>query len=151
QLRPQLGRLQPWLGATIAYVLMLSVSTVGSWLVFTIDQQLELGLTLPPQFQWSFILRNAALCALGGTALLRYFYLLEQWRTRVAAEAKVRFEALQARIRPHFLFNSMNTIASLIRTRPEEAERTVMDLSDLFRAALGRQVGSRDTLGDELD
>jgi len=57
---------------------------------------------------------------------------------------------LQARIRPHFLFNSMNTIASLIRTRPAEAEQTVEDLSDLFRAALGAS-DKPGTLGEELD
>jgi two-component system, LytTR family, sensor histidine kinase AlgZ len=129
---------------------MLSVSALGSWLVFSLDQQLGFGLTLPAPFQMHFVLRNAALCALVGTALLRYFYLLEQWRSRVRAEARTKFEALQARIRPHFLFNSMNTIASLIPTRPADAETAVMDLSDLFRAALGR-TGAQDTLADELD
>jgi two-component system sensor histidine kinase AlgZ len=83
-------------------------------------------------------------------ALLRYFYVLEQWRARVRAEAKARFEALQARIRPHFLFNSMNTIVSLIRSRPAEAERAVEDLSDLFRAALGAD-NRPSTLGSELE
>lgn len=138
------------LGVLLAYLLMLSVSALGSWLVFSIDQQLELHFTLPPSFGTRFVLRNAALCALVGTALLRYFYLLEQWRSRVRAEARTKFEALQARIRPHFLFNSMNTIASLIPTRPDDAEHAVMDLSDLFRAALGRS-GAQDTLGDEID
>jgi two-component system sensor histidine kinase AlgZ len=76
--------------------------------------------------------------------------VLEQWRARVRAEAKARFEALQARIRPHFLFNSMNTIASLIRSRPAEAEHAVEDLSDLFRAALGSDA-ALSTLGTELD
>ena len=84
-----------------------------------------------------FVGRNALLCALIGAALLRYFYVFEQWRARVRAEAKARFDALQARIRPHFLFNSMNTIASLIPPRPHEAERAIEDLADLFRAALG--------------
>lgn len=150
QLRPQLESLPVPLGVIAAYLLMLSVSALGSWLVFSLDQQLGFRLTLPAQFQMRFVLRNAALCALVGTALLRYFYLLDQWRSRVRAEARTRFEALQARIRPHFLFNSMNTIASLIPTRPDAAERAVMDLSDLFRAALGRS-GAQDTLGDEID
>jgi len=76
--------------------------------------------------------------------------VLEQWRARVRAEGKARFEALQARIRPHFLFNSMNTIVSLIRTRPAAAERAVEDLSDLFRAALGAD-NAVSTLGAELE
>jgi two-component system sensor histidine kinase AlgZ len=150
KLRPQLERLSPWLGVLAAYALMLAITVIGSALVFEIDHQLGLNLTLPTQFQGRFVWRSAALCALLGAALLRYFYVLEQWRARVRAEAKARFEALQARIRPHFLFNSMNTIASLIRSRPAEAERAVEDLSDLFRAALGRDA-ALSTLGAELD
>ncbi|MDE1885920.1 MAG: sensor histidine kinase [Xanthomonadaceae bacterium] len=150
KLRPQLEKLSPWLGVAAAYALMLAVTVIGSALVFDIDHQLGLNLTLPVQFQGRFVWRSAALCALLGAALLRYFYVLEQWRARVRAEAKARFEALQARIRPHFLFNSMNTIASLIRSRPAEAERAVEDLSDLFRAALGGNA-ALSTLGAELD
>ncbi|MHB8680205.1 MAG: sensor histidine kinase [Rudaea sp.] len=150
KLRPQLEKLSPWLGVAAAYALMLAVTVIGSALVFEIDHQLGLNLTLPVQFQGRFVWRSAALCALLGAALLRYFYVLEQWRARVRAEAKARFEALQARIRPHFLFNSMNTIASLIRSRPAEAERAVEDLSDLFRAALGGNA-ALSTLGAELD
>ena len=66
------------------------------------------------------------------------------------AAAKAQVDALQARIRPHFLFNSMNTIASLIRKRPTDAERAVEDLSELFRAALGTRE-MLGTLGEELD
>jgi two-component system sensor histidine kinase AlgZ len=150
KLRPQLEKLSPWLGVLAAYALMLAITVIGSALVFEIDHQLSLNLTLPMQFQGRFVWRSAALCALIGAALLRYFYVLEQWRARVRAEAKARFEALQARIRPHFLFNSMNTIASLIRSRPAEAEHAVEDLSDLFRAALGSDA-TLSTLGTELD
>lgn len=150
KLRPQLQQLTPWLGVLMAYALMLLITVVGSALVFGLDHQLDLGLTLPQQFQVRFIWRSAALCALIGAALLRYFYVLEQWRVRMRAEAKARFEALQARIRPHFLFNSMNTIASLIPLRPADAERAVENLSDLFRAALGTD-SARSTLGEELD
>jgi two-component system sensor histidine kinase AlgZ len=58
--------------------------------------------------------------------------------------------ALQARIRPHFLFNSMNTIAALTRSNPSRAEQAVQDLADLFRASLSDK---RDviTLAEELD
>jgi two-component system sensor histidine kinase AlgZ len=150
QLRPQLQRLRPVVGILAAYSLMLLVVLLGSALVFALDHQLNLGLTLPAQLQARFLWRNVLLAAIVGAALLRYFYVLEQWRARVRAEAKARFEALQARIRPHFLFNSMNTIISLIRVRPAEAERAVEDLSDLFRAALGAD-NKANTLGAELD
>ena len=150
QLRAPLLRMHPSLALGVAYTLILTVALLGSALVFQLDHQLSLGLTLPLSLQSRFLWRNALLAALVGAALLRYFYVLEQWRSRVRAEAKARFEALQARIRPHFLFNSMNTIVSLIRTRPMEAERAVEDLSDLFRAALGSEKAVS-TLGDELD
>src|SRR5471030_2107716 len=55
KLRPQLEKLAPWLGVLVAYTLMLMVTLVGSALVFGIDQQLKLGLTLPAQFQSRFV------------------------------------------------------------------------------------------------
>jgi two-component system, LytTR family, sensor histidine kinase AlgZ len=85
-----------------------------------------------------------------GAALLRYFYVLAQWQARLAAVTRAQVEALQARIRPHFLFNSMNTVAALIRVDPAAAERTVEDLSELFRAALGQHDTDDGTLGEEL-
>jgi len=53
------------------------------------------------------------------------------------AEGEARYQALHARIRPHFLFNSLNSVAALIATKPVEAETMIEDLSDLFRASLG--------------
>ena len=47
-----------------------------------------------------------------------------------------RYQALQSRIRPHFLFNCMNTIASLTRKAPALAEEAIEDLADLLRASL---------------
>lgn len=63
---------------------------------------------------------------------------LNHWRTRqLAVKAKQsELEALQARIRPHFLFNTLNTGAALVHQRPQDAERVLLDLADLFRAAL---------------
>jgi two-component system sensor histidine kinase AlgZ len=85
--------------------------------------------------------QRGALSTLIAALALRYFYVSEQWRARVRAASKAEVDALQARIRPHFLFNSMNTIASLVRTDPATAERAVEDLSELFRAALGAGEG----------
>jgi len=137
-------------GMLIAWLAAVLVTTLGSAVVCRIDQALGLELSVPPGANLRFVLANAAICALIAAALLRYLFVLEQWRERVRAAAKAQVDALQARIRPHFLFNSMNTIASLIRTRPADAERTVEDLSDLFRAALGAD-DRPGTLGEELD
>ncbi len=87
--------------------------------------------------------------ASSGAGLLRYFYVVAQWQARVAAEAQAQVAALQARIRPHFLFNSMNAVAALIRVDPDAAERTVENLAELFRAALGGDQTSVGTLGEE--
>lgn len=95
-----------------------------------------------PTTHWQFVLRNVAISGIVGALMLRYFYVAHQWRRNVQMEARSRIQALQARIRPHFLFNSMNTIASLTRTDPEIAEQVVEDLADLFRASLaeGKQL-----------
>ena len=68
----------------------------------------------------------------------------------LAAESRARIQALQSRIRPHFLFNSMNTIASLTRTRPEVAEQVTEDLAELFRASLA-DASIPSTSADEME
>ncbi|HET8701369.1 MAG TPA: histidine kinase [Nitrococcus sp.] len=86
-----------------------------------------------------FLLRSVAVTAIAAAVALRYMHVQHEWRARIQAAAEARIDALQARIRPHFLFNSLNTIASLIPSAPAEAERLVEDLADLFRASLGRR------------
>ncbi len=83
-----------------------------------------------------FLIRNMIASAVIGSLILRYFYLQNQWRLQKQAELRARLEALQSRIRPHFLFNSLNSIASLIAVDPGRAEAAILDLSELFRATL---------------
>ncbi|WP_188152283.1 sensor histidine kinase [Teredinibacter waterburyi] len=80
----------------------------------------------------SWILMGAVF---GGIAL-RFLFLQQQLRNQQRAELLARLQALQSRIRPHFLFNSMNSIASLIAIDATAAERMVVDLAHLFRASL---------------
>lgn len=96
-----------------------------------------------------FILRVVAISAVIYLLLLRYFYIQHQWRINSAAQSRAEIQALRARIRPHFLFNSMNTIASLISISPNIAEKSIEDLSDLFRASLSEK--NMTTLADELE
>ncbi len=79
---------------------------------------------------------NLVLTAIFAGIVLRYFYIQQQLRAQEESELKARIQALQSRIRPHFLFNCMNSIVSLIGSDPDRAERVVEDLSDLFRASL---------------
>ena len=80
------------------------------------------------------LLNTLLLCALLAVALLIYLRLLTKAHSPALAEA--RLQALQARIRPHFLFNSLNAVLALIRKDPQRAERALEDLADLFRTLM---------------
>ena len=97
-----------------------------------------------------FIFRTVAISSIVIALAMRYLYVSSEWRRSIVLEAQARISALQALIRPHFLFNSMNTIASLTRTDPRQAEEAVEDLSDLMRANLGGS-GDRTSLKEELE
>lgn len=79
------------------------------------------------------------LATIGGLIALTFLYrlsLIARVRQSADREAGLQIEALQARMRPHFLFNSMNSISALIRAAPQQAEEAIADLADLFRASL---------------
>lgn len=80
---------------------------------------------------------------------MHYLYLLAAWQRETRAVAEAREQAMRARLRPHFLYNSMNTIAGLCRSEPARAERITLDLADLFRAAFARE--DRHSLREELE
>ena len=101
-----------------------------------------------PVFSHKVVL-NVAIAAIIAGVVMRYFYVQEQLHARERTELRSRIQALQSRIRPHFLFNSMNTISSLIAVDPEAAEQAVEDLSGLFRASLA-QADTPATLEEEL-
>lgn len=97
-----------------------------------------------------FLLRTFAISSIVIALAMRYLYVSSEWQRSIALEAQSRVSALQALMRPHFLFNSLNTIASLSRSDPARAEEAVEDLADLMRANLG---GARDraTLREEVE
>jgi len=82
----------------------------------------------------SGLLRHAMFSLLLTGVLLGYFYLRARALSPAIAEA--RLQALQARIRPHFLFNSITAVLSLVRTEPRRAETALEDLADLFRVLM---------------
>ncbi len=152
--RGSLSRLDVLRGSLLALMLMLAVTTLVTegawWLSASAGRLLGVDQNLFGADHIEFLLRNLAVCVIAGGLALRYFYVSHQWRRNVEAEAQSRVRALQARIRPHFLFNSMNTIASLTRTNPRVAEQAIADLSDLFRASL-REHRERIPLGSEIE
>lgn len=98
----------------------------------------------------AFLIKSLVISAIVSAVLMHYLSVQHRWRLQVEAESKAHLQALQSRIRPHFLFNSMNTIASLTRTDPALAEEVVYDLSDLFRASLSN-AQRMSSLGEELE
>jgi two-component system sensor histidine kinase AlgZ len=82
--------------------------------------------------------------------LLRYFYVTAAWRENVRREAASRLEALTARVRPHFLFNALNTAAALVHDQPSAAEHTLENLAELFRASLGSRA-DRVPVAEEIE
>ena len=102
-----------------------------------------LGLTESPP--WLASASTGALLAAGLVA-----GLLWRVRGRTPAATTARLAELQSRIRPHFLFNTLNTAIALVREEPAKAEMVLEDLADLFRHALAEQHDSS-TLGEEIE
>jgi two-component system sensor histidine kinase AlgZ len=137
--RPLLARMSTPRASLGAFaLLMLNTAFVSEAALFVGGAfgAIDLPAILFPSEYWPFLLRNEGICVIVAAMLLRYFYITHEWQRHVRAEARARIEALQARIRPHFLFNSLNTIAALTRSDPPRAEEATEDLADLFRATL---------------
>ncbi len=108
---------------------------------------------------------NLIMAVLFGSAATLYFTMRERARKLGVAlkdkelneerltqlKTKAELEALQTKVNPHFLFNTLNSIASLISENPKTAEETVEKLSDLFRHSLRHTEKSTVTLAEELD
>jgi two-component system sensor histidine kinase AlgZ len=134
-----------WLGSWVVAVLVSLAFSYAAGIVGTV-------LNLGPGRDgfWIFVLQSVLAVALVSVTLFRYLYIKALWRAQLMIESEARVQALQARIRPHFLFNSLNTIASLIPDDPASAERATEDLADLFRGSM-RRADSLISLAEELD
>ena len=120
-----LRRLPYYLGATFVVVIALGVTV----LLIGVVRETYSGEATGPTH------RYAVLAVLTTLTLLAYFDL--RGRALSPAVAEARLQALQARIRPHFLYNSLNAVLSLIRQDPKRAETALEDLADLFRVVMG--------------
>jgi two-component system sensor histidine kinase AlgZ len=149
QLRGRLNRLPPAWTSTVVVLLVVIDTLLFSFLARLVmgwasGEGLDIGL-------WSTeTLVNGLIAAIIAGLVMRYFYVQEQLRQKDQAELQARIQALQSRIRPHFLFNSMNIIASLIAVDPDAAEQVVEDLSVLFRASL-KNSGNEASLEEEFE
>ena len=119
-----------------------------SWLValflsmiFSFAAWLGAGISMPGAIQddvGMFVLKNVFAVGLVGFVFFRYLVMRARWKAELLAQSEARVQALQARIQPHFLFNSLNTIASLVHDDPDNAESATLDLADIFRGSLRR-------------
>jgi len=153
-LRQRLARLNVAAGSVTVLALIGAVVVVVSLCTCLIGRSRMVldsgGAGLFPANPLRFAVSNLWIGLIITGIALRYFYVAHHWRRSIELRAAARVHALQARIRPHFLFNSMNTIAALTRSNPARAEQAVQDLADLFRATLSDK---RDTitLAEELE
>lgn len=137
------NRLAGLLAWAFLMLITLTVCVMVLWL------NAQAGMPLVTGQPSVLLLKSMGISAIAGMVVLHYLYLLYRWKLQIATENAVRLQALNSRIRPHFLFNSMNTIASLTRTDPAKAEEVVENLADLFRTSLGG-VDRQSTLQQEL-
>jgi two-component system sensor histidine kinase AlgZ len=123
--------LGPWLrrldyASGIALVVLIELVVVS--LVYRVGRELFQG------DPYSGVERYWLLTVAATGLILYYFHLRSRALSPALTEA--RLQALQARIRPHFLFNSLNAVISLIRQEPKRAEGALEDLADLFRVLM---------------
>jgi two-component system, LytTR family, sensor histidine kinase AlgZ len=146
--RSLLAKLPLIWSAIAAYLIIILVTAVISMAAeyFIITTDYLWG--YDPNNVGYFMFRCVCISAIISLVALRYFYMQQQWKEKIELESQARIQALQSRIRPHFLFNSMNIIASLISLNPALAEQAVEDLSELFRATL-RKTSSLVPLSEE--
>jgi len=141
-LRRRLSRFNAAQSYLISYLIVLAYT-----LVYTaVGKAVFTGFA---SITWALLAEVLLVAAIFAGILLRYFYLQQQLKRHESAELSARLQALQSRIRPHFLFNSLNSIASLIPIKPQQAESLVLDLAQLFRASL--QVPQLSRLQPEID
>lgn len=134
-LRKPLSGLSLQRSVIAVFALILAVTAVFSILADWVLAGADLN-HVQLDFKGYDLMRNVLVSAVMTGMVLRYFYVQAQLRLQERAELQSRIQALQSRINPHFLFNSMNSIASLIGSQPEAAEQAVEDLCELFRASL---------------
>ena len=122
-----------WIGCWLSTVLLAGVFSQAAWFAAPL-----VGVSTVSDSVTGFVLESMFTVGLVAAAFFRYLLIRTHWRAELMAQAEARVQALQARIRPHFLFNSLNTIASLIPVDPANAEAATEDLADIFRGSLRR-------------
>lgn len=147
-MRDFFNRFQVILGLSLLMMLTLVLASAYTWVLAWMDQALMFDLIDNNRLT---VLKISIATGMTLLALIRYFYVQDQWSHQIEAHAKAQMNALQARIKPHFLYNSLNSIASLIAVDQGAAEKAVLNLSGLFRKAFSNHKQSMTSLAKELE
>ena len=134
-----------WIGSLLIAMWLAMVFSYAGWAAVFVYMPGMISDTVG-----MFVLKSVFAVGLVAVVFFRYLEIRARWRLELMAQAEARVQALQARIRPHFLFNSLNTIASLIPDDPANAEAATLDLADIFRGSM-RRADQLISLSDELD
>jgi two-component system, LytTR family, sensor histidine kinase AlgZ len=133
---PLLRRTSVTFGSMLVILLLLLVTAVGTdGLIFALHDLGFIPVRGPP-WRESLIIRSLMVAFIVSVFGLRYVIAQHRADVEARAQQEARMQALQSRIRPHFLFNSLNSVASLTRSNPEKGEAVLHDLADLFRVLL---------------
>jgi len=143
-----LNKLPTWSAVGVAFVIIQVITGAVTWISYSEFSYHSLiqsdGYALPSAY-----LRNLGISSIVSLILLYHLCLQSRWKQQVQSELDARLQALQSRIQPHFLFNSLNTIASTVHSDPDLAENLLVHMSELMRAGLNTQ-RALVTLTDEL-
>jgi two-component system sensor histidine kinase AlgZ len=123
-------------GASVVVVTLLLVTVGVSEGIIYGMYELRLTAERWPSWHLSLVARTLVVSLIISVLAIRYAIVYHRAQVEIEAQQQDRLQALQSRIRPHFLFNSMNSVASLIRSDPELAEKALQDLADVFRVLL---------------
>lgn len=147
-----LCRLRQWLGRFSAvlqggFTLLVFLGFTG--LISPMAWHFLVGFGWQPAGELThFLAANLLVALIVGLLAIQFSLMHLERNERIEAQSRAELDALQARIRPHFLFNSLNTVAELIHQNPDAAEQALLNLSALFRAAM--QAGGQASLAEEL-
>ena len=135
-LNPLLQRCTLAMNGLISFAVIQFTTLLVSEICFWLTQWQPMLQALQAEHHAQFLLKNLGISGIIGGIVLRYLYLQRQLQIRTQAQNQARIQALHSRIRPHFLFNSMNTIAALTQIDPDQAEQAVIHLSEVYRATI---------------
>jgi two-component system sensor histidine kinase AlgZ len=130
-LTPLLSRVSFWQLALLIQGLLLTITAICTVLSFWYFQQLAPALSLP-----ALLVNNLLICFVVALLVIQLLIMSDEQSQSISAQSRAELTALQARIRPHFLFNTLNSAAELVHQNAAAAEQALLDLAALFRAAM---------------